>query len=288
MAKYAASAVSAPASPACEEGARLYEDIRYRVVAGVAEITINQPKYRNALSVKAMQEMLDALNRAEDSDDVGAVMITGAGDAFCAGFNLREIPLDRGIDGIREHFRVAALWWHQLLHKIVRVRLPVLAAVNGVAAGGGLGIALACDMAVCSQAARFVCAWHSIGIGNDTATSYSLTRIVGMRRAMELMLTNRTLSAKEAMEWGVVNRVLPEKSFRKVAEKIAAELAAGPTHLQVMAKSRFHAGWLQPIEECTEFEIQNVLASVADPHFRTCLDNFLKGVKADREQVALP
>jgi enoyl-CoA hydratase/carnithine racemase len=265
----------------------MYEAISYTVLDGVAEITINLPRHRNALSVKAMQEMLDALNRSEDNKDVGAVMITGAEDAFCSGFHLREIPLEGGVDAIRDHFRLAALWWHQLLHKIVRVPLPVLAAVNGVAAGGGLGIALACDMAVCSERARFVCAWHSIGIGNDTATSYSLTRIVGMRRAMELMLTNRTLSAGEAKEWGIVNSVYSDQEFRHAASRIAAGLAAGPTHLQVMAKSRFHAGWLQPIEECTEFEIQNVLSSVSDPHFRTCLENFLQGVKADRIQVEL-
>lgn len=266
----------------------MYKDIKYRVVDGVAEITINLPKHRNALSVKAMQEMLDALNRSEENSEVGAVMITGAEIAFCAGFNLREIPLDHGVEGIRDHFKVAALWWHQLLHKIVRVRLPVLAAVNGVAAGGGLGIALASDMAICSDRARFVCAWHSIGIGNDTATSYSLSRIVGMRKAMELMLTNRSLTAREALEWGVVNRVYSDKTFRKTAMKIARDLAAGPTHLQVMAKTRFHAGWLQPIEECTEFEIQNVLTSVSNPHFHKCLKEFLNGVKADREQVSLP
>lgn len=265
----------------------MYEAIGYRVVDGVAEITIELPRHRNALSVQAMKEMLDALNRSEDDTAVGAVMITGAEDAFCAGFYLREIPLDNGVEGIRDHFRVAALWWHQLLHKIVRVRLPVLAAVNGVAAGGGLGIALASDMAVCSDRARFVCAWHSIGIGNDTATSYSLTRIVGMRKAMEMMLTNKTLSAEEALAWGIANRVYPHAEFRRTAFRVAAELAAGPTHLQAMAKSRFHAGWLQPIEECTEFEIQNVLASVADPHFRPRLDAFLQGIKADRVQVDL-
>ena len=265
-----------------------YKDIRYEIQDGLATITINLPKIRNALSVLAMQEMLDALNRSEDNKNVGAVMITGADGAFCAGFNLREIPMDKGTEGIREHFRVAALWWHQLLHKIVRVRLPVLAAVNGVAAGGGFGITLASDLAICSDQACFLCAWHTIGIANDTATSYSLARIVGMRRAMELMLTNRTIQPDEAADWGIVNRVYPAASFRTTALKIAKDLADGPTHLQVMAKRGFHAGWMQPIEECTEFEIQNVLESVCHPHFRPCLESFLKGNKADRPQVELP
>ena len=219
---------------------------------------------------------------------MGAVMITGAADAFCSGFNLREIPLDRDVEGVRGHFRVAALWWHQLIHKLIRIKRPVLSAVNGVAAGGGLGITLASDMAICSDNARFLCAWHTIGIGNDTATSYSLTRIVGMRRAMELMLTNRTLSSAVAEDWGIVNAVYRQDEFKEIAWKVARELAAGPTHLQVMAKERFHAGWLQPVEECTEFEIQNVLASVSVPHFLPALKSFLAGNKADRPQVQLP
>ncbi len=259
----------------------MYETIGYRVEDGVAEILVNQPKYRNALSVQTMQDMLDALNRAEDDDSVGAVLLTGVGDAFCSGFNLKEIPLDRGVDGVRGHFRVAALWWHQLLHKVVRIKRPVLAA------GGGLGLTLASDMAICANNARFLCAWHTIGIGNDTATSYSLTRIVGMRRAMQLMMTNETLSAATAREWGIINEIYPQDIFREVAWKVARELAAGPTHLQVMAKERFHAGWLQPVEECTEFEIQNVLASVSAPHFLPQLQSFLAGNKADRPQVVL-
>jgi len=266
----------------------MYEAIGHRVDEGVAEITITLPRYRNALSVKAMQEILDALNKAEDDSSVGAVMITGADDAFCAGFNLREIPLDAGVEGVREHFRVAALWWHQMIHKIIRIKRPVLAAVNGVAAGGGLGVLLASDIAICSDNARFVCAWQTIGIGNDTGTSYSLARIVGMRRAMEIMLTNRSVLPEEAKDWGLVSAVYPQAKFMGVARKMARELAAGPTHLQVMAKERFHAGWNQSIEECTEYEIQNVLASVSTEHFLPSLKSFLSGNKADRPQVEFP
>jgi enoyl-CoA hydratase/carnithine racemase len=267
----------------------MYQDITCEIVDKVAVLSLNLPKTRNAMSLVAMRELLDALNNAEENPEIGAVMITGAGDkAFCSGFHLKEIPLDNEEVGVREHFRVAALWWHQLLHKLVRVRLPVLAAVNGVAAGGGFGIVLASDMAVCADDARFVCAWHTIGIANDTATSYSLARIVGMRRAMELMLTNRTLYAAEALDWGVVNRVYPSASLKDKAFEIAKSLAQAPTHLQVMAKNRFHAGWTQPIEECTEYEIQNVLSSVQHPHFRPALLSFLQGNKADKPQVEFP
>ncbi len=265
-----------------------YEKIRLDVDGGAATITFQIPERANALGRVALQETLHALGACEVREDVGAVVLTGAGeDAFCSGFDLKEIPA--GDDAIREHFDDLALWWHQVLHRIIRLRKPVLAAVNGVAAGGGFGISLAADLAVCAERARFVCAWHSIGIANDTATSYSLARIVGMRRAMELMLTNRTLDAAEALEWGLVNRVYPAAGFAANVARIAADLAAAPTHLQVMAKDRFHMGWRQSVEECTEFEIQNVLDSVTHPHFWPQLERFLtRSGRSDAVQVRLP
>jgi 2-(1,2-epoxy-1,2-dihydrophenyl)acetyl-CoA isomerase len=266
-----------------------YEKIRLDVDdGGAATITFQIPERANALGRVALQETLRALTDCEQRDDVGAVVLTGAGAAFCSGFDLKEIPAGDG-DAVRDHFDELALWWHQVLHRIIRLRKPVLAAVNGVAAGGGFGISLAADLAVCADGARFVCAWHSIGIANDTATSYSLARIIGMRRAMELMLTNRTLPAIEALEWGLVNRVYPEADFAANVAVIAAGLAAGPTHLQAMAKDRFHMGWRQSVEECTEFEIQNVLASVTHPHFRPQLERFLTGGgRSNAVQVRLP
>jgi enoyl-CoA hydratase/carnithine racemase len=181
------------------------------------------------------------------------------------------------------------MWWHQVLHKIVHLPRPVLAAVNGVAAGVGLGMVLAADMAVAVDSATFLCAWHSIGLANDAATSYTLVKIVGFRRAMELMLTNRTLSAGEALAWGILNRVYPRAEFARNVAQVAADLAAGPTHLQAMAKSRFHAGWRQSIEECTELEIENVMRSITDPYFKKTLDDFLaRRTRSDKVQVDLP
>ncbi len=266
-----------------------YEKITLDVDGGgAATITFSIPERANALGRVALQETLHALTDCERREEVGAVVLTGAGAAFCSGFDLKEVP-SGGDDAVRGHFDELALWWHQVLHRIIRLRKPVLAAVNGVAAGGGFGISLASDLAVCTESARFVCAWHSIGIANDTATSYSLARIVGMRRAMELMLTNRTLPAAEALEWGLVNRVYPEAAFAANVARIAADLAAAPTHLQAMAKDRFHMGWRQSVEECTEFEIQNVLESVTHPHFRPQLDRFLAGGgRSDAVQVHLP
>ena len=259
------------------------------VTDGVAQLTFNLPQYGNALDYKAVQEALDTLLYLEGQQDVGVLVLTGAGKPFCTGFNLKEIPAVDDLDAIREHFRVLALWWHQLLARLTRMPMPVLAAVNGVAAGSGLGMVLCSDMAVCTESASFLCAWHGIGIANDATTSYSLTRIVGFRRALEMMLTNRSLEAEEALEWNLVNRVYPDSEFRDRVDAIARDLAAAPTHLQAMAKESFHQGWRQSIEEAAEHEIRNVLRSLDHPHFLRALQSFLdKKNRSDRVQVRLP
>ncbi len=271
-------------------GSPEYTSIIYVVEDGVAKIIFNLPQYGNALDLKGVQETLDALFHAEADDNVGAVLFTGAGSSFCAGFNLKEIPdVADGQEGISAHFRELAMWWHQVFHMIVRIKKPVFSAVNGVAAGSGLGITLCSDMAVCTDDARFLCAWHSIGLANDATTSYSLVKIVGFRRAMELMYTNRMLNAEEALDWQIVNRVYSKDAFKENAQQIANDLAAGPTHLQGMAKEGFHMGWRRSIEEATEFEIQNVRESVMHPYFKQALENFLaKKNRSSQEIVRLP
>jgi enoyl-CoA hydratase/carnithine racemase len=270
----------------------MYERIRLDIApSGVATLTFNLPEMANAMDLQGVQEILDALRCCEQRADVGAVVLTGQGEhAFSAGFNLKQIPLREGDPTeIRGHFETLAMWWHQVLHKLIRMPKPVLAAVNGVAAGVGLGMIIASDMAVAVDSATFLCAWHSIGLANDAATSYTLVKIVGFRRAMELMLTNRKLTAQEALDWQIVNRVYARADFGKNVAQIAEDLARGPTHLQGMAKARFHAGWRQSVEECTEYEIENVMKSLAHPYFRQMLDQFLsKQTRSDKVQVNLP
>ncbi len=269
---------------------RAYQHIIVELDDGVFKITFNLPQFGNALDFQGIQETLRALMDAERRDDVGAIVITGRGKTFCAGFNLKTIPdLDDGIDAIADHFQELALWWHQIFHKMVRIKKPVLAAVNGPAAGAGLGMALCADIVVAKETASFLCAWHSIGLANDATTSYTLAKIVGFRRAMELMFTNRTLSAQEALDWQLVNRVYSESDFNKNVDLIARDLSAGPTHLQGMAKESFHMGWRRSLEEATEFEIQNVMKSVEHPYFVDALKRFLnKENRSDLEQVRLP
>ncbi|MGD2102717.1 MAG: enoyl-CoA hydratase/isomerase family protein [Acidimicrobiia bacterium] len=251
---------------------------------GLATITINRPEAKNSLNLAALQELHAALGVIEDRPDVGALVLTGAGDAFCAGVNLKGYDLDDR-EAFRAGFREVAMWWHQMLHRVVRLPMPVLAAVNGVAVGGGLGLTLAADMAICNETARFYASWMSNGIANDGGSSYSLTRIVGFRRAMELMLSNRTLDAAEALEWGIVNRVYEGPLFAEMRDRIGHELAQGPTHLQAMVKETLHDGWRRSLEEATEHECMNILDSLDDPYAAERLAAFARGERTDSIQV---
>jgi 2-(1,2-epoxy-1,2-dihydrophenyl)acetyl-CoA isomerase len=233
---------------------------------GVATIRFIRPSKLNAASGQLLLETLEALYRLESDDSVGAIVLTGEGPVFSSGFDLEEVPMDSGSE-IQTHFRLKALYYHAVIHMLARIEKPTLAAVNGPAVGGGLGMSLACDMAVCTDRATFLPAWMSIGIANDASSSFYLPRVVGYRRAMEWLLTNRTLDASEAFEWGVVNRVIPEAEFQSRVDEIARQLAAAPTHLQGLVKNRIQEGSSQTLESCTEHEVQNVIASVGHPHF---------------------
>src|SRR5439155_7048327 len=137
------------------------------------------------------------------------------------------------------------------------------------------------DIAVCNERAKFYASWMNNGVANDGGSSYSLARIIGMRRALEFMLTNRTLTAYEALDWGMVNRVYTNEDFDKNVRVIAADLAAGPTHLQGMVKATFHAGWNFSLEECTEQECANILTSLENPYASQRLNAFKRGERTN-------
>jgi len=264
-----------------------FKNILLELNDGIATLTFNRPKVRNSLDTETLAEIHRAVGMVEDNKDVGVLVLTGAGEAFCAGVNLKGYNFnDR--EQFRAGFREVALWWHQMLHRIVRLPMPVIAAVNGIAVGGGLGLTLAADMAICNDSARFYASWMSNGVANNGGSSYTLTKIVGFRRAMELMLTNRTLDAYEAQEWGIVNRVYEGDKFAEMSHSIARELADGPTHLQAFVKQTFHDGWRRSLEESTEHECMNILASLDNPYAAERLGAFERGERTNSIQVKLP
>lgn len=234
-----------------------YSAILYETRDGVATISLNRPDAANSLNHELSAEMLDAIIRAEEDSAVRALVLTGTGRFFCAGADLRTFYTSAG----ELKNRVSLL--HVALSRIVRAPFPVIGAINGTAAGGGMGLACACDLLVAADSAKFIMAYTRRGLSPDGTTTYFLPRRIGIGRALELAYLNRTLSAREAMEWGIVNRVVTDSALAAESHALAAELAQGPTRAYAAAKRLMHSGFVETLETQIENEIRSIYEMAA-------------------------
>ncbi|MBV9099819.1 MAG: enoyl-CoA hydratase/isomerase family protein [Candidatus Dormibacteraeota bacterium] len=192
--------------------------------SGVLTLTLNRPGVLNAINDGMLDALATALRDAVSDDGVRAVVITGAGRAFCSGQDLRSAASDGELNvrrHLREHYVPA-------IHAIRDLEKPVIGAVNGVAAGAGFSLALACDLRVASKSASFLQAFVRIGLIPDASSTYFLPRLIGPARAAELMMLGESVEAKRALEIGLVNRVVADEALLKEARALAARLAQGP------------------------------------------------------------
>lgn len=202
----------------------MYETIQYSLEEGVGTIVLNRPERLNAFTRTMHKELKDVFTRAERDPEVRALMITGAGRAFCAGQDLTEAGGGGGLsvtEKLRETYNV-------MIMKLRSMEKPVLAAVNGVAAGAGCSLALACDLILMSEKATFIQAFTKIGLVPDSGASYFLPRAVGYYKAMEMALFGDRVTAQEALAMGLCNRVLSEEELMPTAREWARRLARGP------------------------------------------------------------
>ena len=190
---------------------------------GVSILTLNRPDALNALNAELRHALLAALNAARKDDDTRAVIITGAGRGFCAGADLR------GGSAERQFRRVLTAEYNPLVTAMRALPKPVVAAVNGVAAGAGVSLALAADLVVAADEARFVPAFNRIGLVPDSGLTRTLVRGLGRHRAMEILLGERELGAAEARDLGLVSAVVPAAKLQEAARELAQRLAGGPT-----------------------------------------------------------
>jgi 2-(1,2-epoxy-1,2-dihydrophenyl)acetyl-CoA isomerase len=207
-----------------------YETIRLEVADGVATITLNRPESLNALNVAMRRELSTALKAASRDDGVRCLVVTGAGRGFCSGADLR------GGSAERQFRRVVTNEYNPLIAAIRQMPKPVIAAVNGVAAGAGVSLALACDLVWAAEEARFIQAFVKIGLVPDSGSTRTLVRALGRHRAAQLIFTGEPLSASEAHGAGLVNAVVPVAELHAAVAAIAAGLAAGPTRAIGYAK----------------------------------------------------
>lgn len=192
----------------------------------VALVTLNRPESGNSLNLQMAMDLLAAAMTCSRNNTVRAVVLTGAGRNFCFGGDLRAIASEGGDSG---YLRELTGYLHSAISHFVRMNPPVIAAVNGTAAGAGVGLAAMADLAVCGKASKFNLAYTNAGLTPDGGTSFLLPRVIGARRAMELLLLNRPLPAKQALEWGLVNEVVEDGELVEHALQMAGQLANGAT-----------------------------------------------------------
>lgn len=234
-----------------------FERIRFEQEAGVAEITFDRPDAANAMDRQSMYELMHAAIRCDEEASIRAVVVTGAGDRFfsaggdLAGF--RQAGPEAGT-----LLKEMTTYFHAALSRFARMDAPLVAAVNGAAAGAGFSLVTGCDLVIAGENARFVSGYTASGLTPDGSSTFFLPRIVGVRRASELMLTNRPLSAIEAMEWGIVNQVVAPEEVLPRAREIARQLADGPTLAFGSVKRLLQAGLGGNLESQMELEARSI------------------------------
>lgn len=243
-----------------------YEKITYDLSNGIATVTLNRPEVFNALDAQLARELHDAIIASSEDEAVRVVVLTGTGRAFCAGGDVKGFC--DTIDTIGAHVKRLTTELHGAVSRMIRMPKPVISAVNGVAAGGGMSLALAGDLILATASARFTMAYTQIGASPDGSSTFTLPRLVGVKRALELTLLNPVLSAQEAKEWGIVNRVYPDDAFQAEVQTIATQLAQGPTLAYGRTKALLYSSTSETLETQMEYETLHIAASGKTADFR--------------------
>jgi len=255
---------------------RQYETVNlYRRGAG-ATIELNRPHRMNAWSRQFAVDMREAVTEVAENPDIRAIVITGAGRAFSSGADLKEAAEESG-DGRVDVYKALTERYHPLITGIRRMPKPVIAAVNGPAAGIGLSLALACDLVVAAESAYFQLAFVNIGLVPDGGSSLFVPSRVGFARAAELAMLGERLAAPKALDWGLINQVFPDEEFTARTSALLDRLSAGATRSYAGTKRQLNHWLYEHMEDQLEFEagIQQEMGASAD---------FAEGVRAFTEK----
>ena len=238
-------------------------DLRVEVAESVATLTLDRPDALNALTVPLKEELLATFRRLARDADVRAIVLTGAGRAFCAGQDLRE-RLEPGAVPLATEIRER---YNPLILAMRTLEKPIVGAINGVAAGAGASLAFACDVRIAAEEASFVLAFGRVGLVPDSGATWLLPRLVGGAKAAELAFSGEPLGAADAERFGLVARVVPARSLLDEARALAVRLAAGAPRAIALTKRALARSWDATLEESLEYEayLQGI-AGATDDH----------------------
>jgi 2-(1,2-epoxy-1,2-dihydrophenyl)acetyl-CoA isomerase len=232
-----------------------YSSLKFEVRDHVAHITLNRPEAANALNLALAQELEEVSLLCNEDAAVRAVMLTGTGKLFCAGGDLKSFAAQSPAE-LPAFLKRVTLYLHTAMNRFARMRAPLVIAVNGSAGGAGLSLICAGDLVLAGESARFTMSYTRIGLTPDGSSTYYLPRIVGLRRAMDLAMTNRTITAREAEAMGIVTRVVPDSEVMTEAGKLVAELAGGATGALGGVKRLLYASTNNSLSEQMELETE--------------------------------
>jgi 2-(1,2-epoxy-1,2-dihydrophenyl)acetyl-CoA isomerase len=230
-----------------------YQHIHFETASGIARLTLNRPDRLNSFNTAMHQEVRDALASLIGDSGARVLVVTGAGRGFCAGQDLGDRAVAPGGtaadlgESIEKNYKPLVLALHSL-------QIPVIAAVNGVAAGAGANIALACDLVIAARSASFVQAFCKLGLVPDSGGTWFLPRLVGTARAMGLSLLGEKLSAEQAAQWGLIWRCVEDADLRTVVDELAIQLAGAPTRGLARTKQALYESWGRTLEQQLDIE----------------------------------
>jgi 2-(1,2-epoxy-1,2-dihydrophenyl)acetyl-CoA isomerase len=243
-----------------------YETVNIYRSNGVAKVELNRPERMNAWDKQLGFDLVDAVRTVADDPQVRAVLLTGAGRAFSSGADLRG-GMDQTPEGHPDVYTVLTQRYHPIITGIRTMPKPVVAVVNGAAAGIGLSLALACDLVLAAESAYFLLAFVNIGLVPDGGSSLLVPSRIGFARAAELAMLGERLPAARAAEWGLINEVWPDGDLASKADDLAERLAAGPTRSYVGIKRQLNRWLYEQMADQLEFEAQIQQENAASPDF---------------------
>jgi 2-(1,2-epoxy-1,2-dihydrophenyl)acetyl-CoA isomerase len=250
-----------------------YETLLFDVRDGVAHITLNRPDAANSLNMAMARDFHAASIRCDVDPEIRVVLMTGTGSMFCAGGDLKSFVSQEA--ELPAHLKEVTTYLHAGISRFSWMDPPFIAAVNGTAAGAGMSLVCATDLAIAARSAVFTMAYTRAGLVPDGSSTYYLSRHVGLHRAMELALTNRVLTADEACDWGIVNQVVDDDELEEAAGSLAAKLAAGPTASFGATKRLILEGTTEGLENQMERETRCIAAAAGSEDGREGVQAFL-------------
>ena len=230
-----------------------FKTIELSVKDGSAILTLNRPDRLNSFTAEMHEEMQAALTKIETDSSIRALLLTGAGRGFCAGQDLNDRSVSPGSEAV-DLGEACKTYWNPMVRRLSEMNIPVVCAVNGVAAGAGANVALACDIVMAAKSAKFIQSFANIGLIPDSGGSWVLPRLIGQARALAITLTGEPVKAEKAESWGMIYKAVEDEDLMSEAMKLTARLAKGPTRGLAETKKRIRESSLNTLQQELDLE----------------------------------